>query len=129
MQFTSNLDDRILWFLQKESSYILVYKNSQAKQHRLDNQWTYIWQPWLSPNGICLQKRVWGFYQPSSSSSWGVSAWTIYPNVNFQVDGGIKGWDLGLDSWKEGFVEVERKPPAELRLFVVQPFPRRHGIY
>lgn len=69
------------------------------------------------------------FYQPSSSSSWGVSAWTIYPNVNFQVDGGIKGWDLGLDPGKEGFVEVERKPPAEPRLFVVQPFPRRHGIY
>jgi len=42
MQVISNLDDRILWFLQNDNSYILVYKNSQAKQHRLDNQWTYI---------------------------------------------------------------------------------------
>ena len=61
MQVISNLDDRILRFLQKDSSYILVYTNSQAKQHGLNKQWTYIWQPWLSLNGICLQKRGWGF--------------------------------------------------------------------
>jgi hypothetical protein len=73
-----------------------------------------------SQRDLCSKEGL-GLYQPSSASSRGVSAWTIYPTVNFQVDGGIKGWDLGLDPGKEGFVEVERKPPAEQRLFVVQP--------
>jgi hypothetical protein len=41
-QVISNLDNRILRVLQKDRSYILVYTNSQAKQHRLNKQWTYI---------------------------------------------------------------------------------------
>jgi hypothetical protein len=38
----SNLDIRILQFLQNNSSHILVYTNSQTKQHRLNKKWTYV---------------------------------------------------------------------------------------